>query len=158
MLMYTKRCLEQYKKICADGLDADVPKERFITRLLDGSGLDKGDQEDVMQNVTQKNNYEEVANALRMKFSQQECSAVEMEHQRQRCVRSTSSLPRRQSSVEKWQEKQFARQGAKVSPEKDPEDAAGEGMGAAKILERDDSFVGDACKDTLVEHELQCRQ
>ena len=44
MLLYTKRCLEQHKKICADGLDADVPKEKFITRLLDGSGLDSDDQ------------------------------------------------------------------------------------------------------------------
>ena len=126
MLLYTKRCLEQHKKICADGLDADVPKEKFITRLLDGSGLDKEDQEKVMQNVTQKNNYEEVANALRTKFSQQECSVVEMEHQRQRCARSTSSLQRKQSSVEKLQEKQLTRQGVKVSLEKDPEDAAGE--------------------------------
>ena len=100
MLLYTKRCLEQHKKICADGLDADAPKAKFITRLLDGSGLDKEDQEKVMQNVTQKNNYEEVANALRTKFSQQECSVVEMEHQRQRCVRSKSSLPRSQSSME----------------------------------------------------------
>ena len=66
------------------GLDADVPKEKFITRLLDGSGLDKEDQEKVMQNVTQKDSYEEVAIALRTKFSQQECSVVEMEHQRQR--------------------------------------------------------------------------
>jgi len=116
----------QYKKICADGLDADVPKEKFITRLLHGSGLNKKDQENVMQNVTQKNNYEEVANALRTKFSQQECSVVEMEHQRQRCARSTSSLQRKQSSVEKLQEKQLTRQGVKVSPEKDPEDL-GEG-------------------------------
>ena len=52
MLLYTKRCLEQYKKICADGLDADVPKEKFITRLLDGSGLDKDDQEECV-NVAQ---------------------------------------------------------------------------------------------------------
>ena len=71
MLQFTRRCLEQHKKICADGLDADVPKGKFITRLLDGSGLDKDAQEEVMRSVTQKNNYEDVANALRMKFSQQ---------------------------------------------------------------------------------------
>ena len=41
MLRYTKRCLTQHKKICANGLDKGVPKEKFITRLLDGSGLDE---------------------------------------------------------------------------------------------------------------------
>ena len=41
MLLYTKRCLTQHKRICANGFDAGVPKEKFITRLLDGSGLNK---------------------------------------------------------------------------------------------------------------------
>ena len=154
MLLYTKRCLEQHKKICADGLDADVPKEKFITRLLDGSGLDSDEQKKIMQNVTQKDSYEEVAIALRTMFSQQECSVVEMEHQRQRCVRSARSPQRMESPVEKLRERQLARHGVKVSREKDLEDAASRKEGDARTLVRDGHHAGDECEDTPVEHGL----
>ena len=77
-----------------------MPKEKFITRLLDGSGLNKEDQEKVMQSVTQKDNYEEVANALRARFSQQECSVMEKEHERQRRVRNVRPPQWECSSVE----------------------------------------------------------
>ena len=133
MLLYTKRCLTQYKRICADGLDAGVPKEKFITRLLDGSGLNKEDQEKVMQSVTQKDNYEEVANALRARFSQQECSVMEKEHERQRRVRGTGPPRRERSSMEKVQERQLTRRGLEASPETDSAGATSEEKGVVKL-------------------------
>ena len=144
MLQYTRRCQEQHKKICADGLDADVPKEKFITRLLDGSGLDKDILDEVMKSVTQKDDYEEVANALRTKFSQQECSAVEMEYQRQRCTSHSSSLPRSQG----WQEKRFARRNGDVSPEKNSEDVINGDEGVVKIREKGDPLARGTRVDT----------
>ena len=61
---YATRRKRQLRDITAKALGVEVPRERFVEMLLDGSGLSEDERQKVLAGVSSKDDFNKVAEAL----------------------------------------------------------------------------------------------